>query len=274
MSTWVLSLLACEPQHSPEWVATQACAVVPGLQLESAAQAMGAEALHPDELRIWHDDGEYGTASYARQPYGRVIQTVGLEGLGVIRANSLCTLRDITWDDAGGAGTATLTRSEPELLALSAWDVEAIVEQPRVERQVVLDLVHTEQGWRALTGLAAARDEADAAEALALQGDFAGAHQGYLALHSRFPDPRILLRMDQLRGEALVLEAQALSYLQVVDESLYYVNGGLVELPRGRLNLRCGDVTVGQDHPSIRRGERWWVGLPELADPALCEKAD
>ncbi len=271
---WMLVTLGCEVQHPPEWVALQACAVVPGLQLESAAQAMGAEALHPDELAIWHNDGGYGTAPYADQAYGRVFEEVGLEGLGVIRANSRCALQDIAWDDAGGAGTATLTRTEPQLLPLSRWDVEAIVEQPRVERRVELDLVLTTDGWRALTGLAAARADADAAEALVLSGDYSGARARYLALHERFPDPRILLRLDQLHAEAMVAEARALSHLRVVEGGLYYFNGGLVPLPSGRLTVRCGELEVSRDHPAIPRGESWRVGMPDEADLELCEKAD
>lgn len=188
----ILLLLACNPSHDPAWVAHQACIVVPGIHVDGASQALGVDAIHPDELKLWHDDASYGTAGY-----GPVYAEIGLEGAGVIRANSYCTLVSLTEDEA------TLTRREPDLSALETWDTEAVWELPRVERSVTLKLESTPDGYRARSGAEQARKRAFDAEAM-LEARPADAVAAYQALHADFPDPRILWRIHQI--EALPLE--------------------------------------------------------------------
>ncbi|MCP4808755.1 MAG: hypothetical protein GY913_16100 [Proteobacteria bacterium] len=179
-------LLACNPSDDPSWVAHQACIALPGLHMDGASQALAVEAIHPDELQIWHDDASYGT-----EGYGPVYDEIGLEGAGVIRANSYCTLTSLT------DGVAVLNRREPDLQSLEKWDTEAVWELPRIEHDLTLQIVSTPDGYRALTGLADARARALGAERL-VADDREDALAVYRALHLDFPDPRILWRIVQI----------------------------------------------------------------------------
>lgn len=188
----ILLLLACNPSDDPAWVAHQACIAMPGLHMDGASQALAVEAIHPDELAIWHGDASYGTAGY-----GPVYAEIGLEGAGVIRSNSFCTLESLE------SGVALLTRREPDLEKLEAWETELVWELDRVDRTVRLEIESTPDGYRARTGVVEARRRAFEAEQL-VATDPAAAIAAYRDIHADFRDPRILWRIHQI--EALPVE--------------------------------------------------------------------
>ena len=74
----------------------QTCLAMPGLYMDGASQALASRAVAQEELAIWRADASYGV-----EGYGPVYRELGLEGVAVIRSNSLCSV------DESSASTAT-----------------------------------------------------------------------------------------------------------------------------------------------------------------------
>ena len=188
----VLLLLACRPDADPHWVAMQTCIAMPGLTMDGASQALAADAIVADELQIWHDDASYGT-----EGYGPVYEELGLEGVGVLRANSLCGVESVT------ATEATIVRQEPDLDAITTWKIKQVWELPLVERRHTFTLEGVEDGYRARMGLRTLRARALSTELLVAQDRHDKAIEEYRELHAEFPDPRILWRIRQVERKSV-----------------------------------------------------------------------
>lgn len=174
-------LLACAPS-AEDTLLLEACAALPGLDVDAAGRQLLREVLVEDELAL-----------YDAQPEPRPgLRLATWPGYGVIRANSRCEWRA---DDP----YPVLVRWEPEFDP-ARFKVTEVQELPFVRREPAYTVERTPAGLRVRVGLAEALAEADAAWALAEAGDLAGAEAALTALHARFPDPLILFERHALRA--------------------------------------------------------------------------
>ena len=173
----------------------QTCIATPGLKMDAASQALAAEAVVADELAVWKADGSYGNAGY-----GPVYEDLDLEGVGVIRANSLCQVDEATDTQA------TITRFEPDLEAIDTWRIKEVWELELVPRTHTFDIEWTDEGYRARLGLKSKRALALSTEMLVAQGRHEKAVEEYREQHAEFPDPRILWRIRQIEAQSSISE--------------------------------------------------------------------
>ena len=183
----VFLLVACQPSADPSWVAMQTCISMPGLYMDGASQAIASKAIVQDELDVWHGDASYGSAGY-----GPVYAELELEGVGVIRGNSLCQV------DAASDTEATVTRYEPDIEAMESWKIKTVWELERVPRTHTFKIEGTDEGYRARLGIKSKRSLGLSTEMLVAQGRYEEAIEEYRELHDEFPDPRILWRIRQI----------------------------------------------------------------------------
>jgi len=174
---------------------------MPGLDVEAAGQALMKEVIDPEEWAIWRSSTDYGA----------VIDRLGLEGYGTVRANLGCRL--ISIDEQG----ADLVRKEPDLdLLLDTWDTQKVADQPRIEHSFRLSfrdgLVHLD--------LASHRQARDEAMALASEQRWDEAIAAIEAI--TMPDPMLPLWAEEVRRQRAALEEseRARLFLEELDEEL------------------------------------------------------
>lgn len=163
---------------------------MPGLYMDGASQALASRAVAQEELEIWRGDASYGV-----EGYGPVYEELGLEGVAVIRSNSLCSVDEVS------DSTATVTRKEPDIEAMDPWKIKEVWKLELVARTHTFDIGPSDEGYRAFLGLRSKRGLALSSELLVAQGRFDEAVEEYRALHAEFPDPRILWRIRQIEAK-------------------------------------------------------------------------
>ncbi|MCB9764259.1 MAG: hypothetical protein H6739_31090 [Alphaproteobacteria bacterium] len=250
-------LLGCaEPiPTDPETLGLTVCRALPGLWLDGAGQAYARNALDPEELALYAQD----------RSYGRAIAEIGLDGWGVIRANSLCAVDRVEGD------AVHLTREEPDLTALKPFNRKKVYKQERVTRSLTVQLVDTAVGPRAQVGLVDARGAANAAWDRAEAGDYGAAIQGFEDLQARFPDPLIAWELQALRRLSDQAARQAALALSVEDELLWVRAPVDAGVSSGVVNLDCGEAPFERTTPPLGPDETVALMLPEtVLDPTLC----
>lgn len=181
-------LIACTLPKTPDEVALRACRGMPGLEVEAAGQALLKQVIDPQEWALWREDSDYGP----------VIERIGLEGYGTVRANVSCQLESL---DAEGAD---VVRSEPDLdLMADRWDTSKVVDQPRSPRAFRLEfrdgLVHLD--------LAEHRRQRDEAMALAEEQRWDDAIAALNAI--TMPDPMLPLWVQEVHRQRQGVEDEA-----------------------------------------------------------------
>jgi hypothetical protein len=174
---------------------------MPGLDVDAAGQAFLVDAIHPDEYAIWRQSEDYGA----------VIDRIGIEGYGTVRANLTCRLESIDSE------AATVVRTEPDLdLLLDEWDPGKVTSQPRLERTMRLEF----RNDRIYLGVAEQRELRDRAWEAAEDGRWDEALAGLEAL--TVPDPMLPLWVEEVsrRQEEVEVEARLQIFLKELDDQL------------------------------------------------------
>ena len=194
-------LIACTLPKSPEEIALRACRGMPGLDVDAAGQAFLIDAIHPDEYTLWRESEDYGA----------VLDRIGIEGYGTVRANLTCRIESIDSE------AATVVRTEPDLdLLLAEWDPGKVTSQPRFERTMRLEF----RNDRIHLGVAEQRELRDRAWEAAEDGRWDEAVSGLEAL--TVPDPMLPLWVEEVsrRRNRLEDEERARVFLEELDEEL------------------------------------------------------
>ncbi len=178
----------CQRTDRAEEAAIAACEIVPGLVADGVGQALGRGVLAPAELAIWDSSGLSSPGLVA----------IGPAGLGVIRANSTCSVTGVEVQD-GSALVISLTREEPDLDRQEVFDRETVQDLPKRTRTLALRWADTEVGPRVHLELARAHQALERARVAAAAGDRGTADDTLRDLEAWFPDP--LLRWERARWE-------------------------------------------------------------------------
>ena len=172
----------CAAGDPVERLATEACEILPGVVADGVGQALGRGVIVETELALWDQGGPSAG-----------LDVIGAAGLGVIRANSTCT---VTGRQTSPEGVLlTLERQEPDLDRQEEWSRETVQDLERVARTLQVRVVDTPAGKRVQLDLARARAALAEAQVLAERGDREAALAGLDALTAWFPDP--LLRWQR-----------------------------------------------------------------------------
>ncbi len=174
--------VACGAGDPVDLLATEACELLPGVVADGVGQALGRGVLSQSELDLWDQGGR-----------SQGLDAIGAAGLGVIRANSTCT---VTARSTSADGIqVTLVRQEPDLDLQEEWSRETVQDLERVSRTLQVRVVDTPDGRRVEVDLARARSALDEARGLAESGQRDSAIAALDALTAWFPDP--LLRWQR-----------------------------------------------------------------------------
>lgn len=193
--SFLVILTGCGAQAEEDHLAVSACEIPPAVVNDGVGQALARGVVVPDELALW-DAG--GTSAG--------LAAIGPEGLGVLRANSACTItgREATEDGL----RITLDRSEPDLDQQAAFTLQEVQDLSTITRPVSLTVVETTAGPRVRLGLAQAQAALAEARDLAERGRHDDAQAAVDALAAWFPDPLLRWERDALQAP-LPVEAPA-----------------------------------------------------------------
>ncbi len=224
-------------------LAAEGCRRLPGVNMDAAGLAFSEGVIDEAERELWRD----------RVP-SIGLDTLGIAGLGVIRANLSCRA------EGGVDGLVAVTREQPVLDPLSLSDRRDIRDLEREALRLELHLVDTPDGRRVRAGVAEAREALAAAQALRDRGEPEAALEALEALYRDFPDPLLLWEIADIQERQRVLATAR--WQLVADERLVFQHSGqrTVDLV---LTVRAGDVERRLERAALPPEVELVLPLPE-----------
>lgn len=235
-------------------LAAEACRRMPGVNTDAAGLAFSDGVIDEAERALW-----------AERVPSIGLDTLGIAGMGVIRANLDCRVESID------GGVAAVVREQPELDPLSLSDRRDIKDLDRIERRQELTLVDTDQGRRVRAGVAEARQALAAAQAKRDGGDPEGALADLEALHRSFPDPLLLWEIADIQERQRVLSS--VEWQLVAGERLVLQHRGQSAVDLS-LTARAGEVEHRLVQEALHPEVELVHPLPEALLEALEEGAE
>ncbi len=236
-------------------LATEGCRRLPGVNMDAAGLAFSEGVIDEIERAQWRD----------RVP-SIGLDTLGIAGLGVIRANLSCRAEGLADD-----GRVAVIREQPALDPLSLSDRRDIRDLDREELRLELRLVDTPEGRRVRAGVPEAREALLAAQALRDSGEPEAALEALEALYRDFPDPLLLWEIADIQERQRVLTTAR--WQLVAGERLVFQHGGqsTVDLV---LTVRAGEVERRLEQPALPPGVELVLPLPEPILQAIAGGAE
>jgi len=208
-----------------ETLALKACEMMPGLNVDAVGMTLSDGLFEASERTLW-----------AERVPSVGLETVGVAGLGVIRANSSCVVQSRAGD------AFTMTRTEPDVDPTTLEDNRDIKKLEMIDRSFTLRVVQTADGPRAALpegGVAAIRGAVADAQKRRDAGDYDGALAALKAQYAAYPDPMLIWEIAEVEARAgaassfswELLDGERLSFRhdgpQAVDLSLVARAGGV-----------------------------------------------
>jgi len=240
-----------------ELLALKACELMPGFNVDAVAMFLSDEVFESAERALWEE----------RVP-SVGLDTVGVAGFGVMRANSTCA---ITSHDGN---TVTLTRTEPDVDPLTLEDRRDIKKLDMVDRTVKISLLQAEGGARVtLAGASVESMRAAVATAQKLRDDnkYDEAIKALQAQHALYPDPMMLWEIAEVEARrgattSFTWEVEDESQVQIKHEGPRHVDL--------TVTLTAGDVTATIEQEDFQPDTESTTPLPEAMVEALEDGAE
>jgi len=210
-----------------ETLALKACDMMPGFNVDAVGMTLSAGLFEESERALW-----------AERVPSVGLDTVGVAGFGVMRANSACAVQSRAGD------VFTIVRTEPDVDPATLEENRDIKKLDTVERTFQIQIVQTDDGPRAALpegGVAGLRAAVADAQTKRDAGDYDSALAALKAGYAAYPDPMILWEIAEVEARAgaastftwEVLDGERLRFKhdgpQAVDLTLSVKSGELSE---------------------------------------------